>query len=43
MGRQSKRLIRIVRENAKLAPSKKIRIVYANNDNLMVRAESLSN
>lgn len=43
MGRQSKRLIRIVRENAKLAPNKKIRIVYANNDNLMLRVKSRSN
>lgn len=42
MGRQSKRLIRIVQENAKLSQSKKIRIIYANNDNLMLRAESLS-
>ncbi|MBL7914533.1 MAG: hypothetical protein JNL49_05750 [Bacteroidia bacterium] len=42
MGRQSKRLIRIVQENAKLSTSKKIRIIYANNDNLMLRARSLS-
>ena len=34
MGRQSKRLIRIVQENSMLAPDKNIKIIYANTDNI---------
>lgn len=34
MGRQSRRLIELVQENAKLAPNKNIKILYANNDNM---------
>lgn len=34
MGRQSKRLIRLVQENSKLATADKVKIIYANNDNL---------
>lgn len=34
MGRQSKRLIKIVQENAKLSLAEKIRVIYANNDNI---------
>lgn len=33
MGRQSKRLIRFVQENLKLAGAKKVKIIYVNNDN----------
>ncbi|MFN8278879.1 MAG: hypothetical protein U0V49_01200 [Saprospiraceae bacterium] len=33
MGRQSKRLIRTVRENSKFAITKNIKIIYVNNDN----------
>ncbi len=33
MGRQSKRLIKIVQKNAKLATEKKVKIIYVNNDN----------
>lgn len=39
MGRQSKRLIKFVQENAKLSKDKKIKIIYANNDNLFVQGE----
>ena len=34
MGRQSKRLIRIVQDNRALAADKKVRILYANTDNV---------
>ena len=34
MGRQSKRLIEIVQENSKLASDKKIKIIYANTDDI---------
>ena len=34
MGRQSKRLIKFVQENSKLAPDKKIKIIYANTDDI---------
>jgi hypothetical protein len=34
MGRQSKRLIRIVQENCKLEKEKKVKIIYANTDNI---------
>jgi len=34
MGRQSKRLIRFVQDNSKLATDDKVKIIYANNDNL---------
>lgn len=37
MGRQSKRLIRIVKENSELSKPKKLKIIYANNDNLFAR------
>jgi hypothetical protein len=36
MGRQSKRLIRIVQENCKLVKDKKVKIIYANTDNLFI-------
>jgi len=34
MGRQSKRLIRFIQENRKLAEDKKVKIIYANTDNI---------
>ncbi len=34
MGRQSKRLIRFVQDNSKLEPEKKVKIIYANTDNI---------
>ena len=34
MGRQSKRLIRFVQDNSKLAKEKKVKIIYANTDNI---------
>ena len=34
MGRQSKRLIRFVQDNSKLETDKKVKIIYANTDNL---------
>lgn len=34
MGRQSKRLIRIIQENSKLEKEKNIKIIYINNDNI---------
>jgi len=34
MGRQSKRLIRFVQDNSKLATGKKVKIIYANTDNI---------
>jgi hypothetical protein len=34
MGRQSKRLIHFVQENSKLEKEKKVKIIYANNDNI---------
>lgn len=37
MGRQSKRLIRFVQENSMLDSGKKIKIIYANNDNIFAR------
>lgn len=39
MGRQSKRLIRVVQENSQLAKGKKVRLVYANTDNLFAYEE----
>lgn len=36
MGRQSKRLIKLVQKNAKLASNKKVKIIYINNDNFFV-------
>ena len=36
MGRQSKRLIRFVQDNRKLARDKNVKIIYANTDNLFV-------
>jgi len=37
MGRQSKRLIRTVQNNSKLATGKKVKIIYANTDNVFAR------
>lgn len=37
MGRQSKRLIRFVQENCKLENVKKVKLIYANTDNLFSR------
>jgi hypothetical protein len=37
MGRQSKRLIRFVQDNCKLEPKRKIKILYANTDNIFVK------
>lgn len=34
MGRQSKRLIHFIQENRKLVPNRKVKIIYANNDNI---------
>lgn len=34
MGRQSKRLIRFVQDNSKLATGEKVKIIYANSDNI---------
>jgi len=39
MGRQSKRLIRFVQENSNLATEKKVKIIYANTDNLFAKNE----
>ncbi len=36
MGRQSKRLIQLVQDNAKLANNKKVKIIYVNNDNFFM-------
>lgn len=36
MGRQSKRLIRFVQDNSKLETNKKVKIIYANTDNVFV-------
>lgn len=36
MGRQSKRLIHFVQENSKLEKEKKVKIIYANTDNIFV-------
>ena len=38
MGRQSKRFIRLVQENAKLAGNQKVKIIYVNNDNVFAGA-----
>ncbi len=37
MGRQSKRLIRFVQDNSKLETEKKVKIIYANTDNIFAR------
>jgi len=37
MGRQSKRLIRFIKDNSKLETEKKIKIIYANTDNIIAR------
>jgi hypothetical protein len=37
MGRQSKRLIRYVQDNCKLEPKRKIKIIYANTDNIFAK------
>jgi len=39
MGRQSKRLVHFVQENVKLAQNKRIKIIYANNDNVFALTE----
>lgn len=39
MSRQSKRLIRFIRENCKLATYEKVKIIYINNDNCFIGAE----
>lgn len=36
MGRQSKRFVRFVQENTKLETTKKVKIIYVNNDNVFV-------
>lgn len=36
MGRQSKRLIQLVQDNAKLANDKKVKLIYVNNDNFFM-------
>jgi len=36
MGRQSKRLIKLVQDNAKLAIDKKVKVIYVNNDNFSI-------
>lgn len=37
MGRQSKRMIRFVQDNIKLATPKKVKVIYVNNDNFFSR------
>jgi hypothetical protein len=39
MGRQSRRLIKIVQENQRLATGRKVKIIYANSDNLFAPEE----
>ncbi len=36
MGRQSKRLIRVIQENSKLAGDSRVKIIYVNNDDIFV-------
>ena len=36
MGRQSKRFVRFIQENSKLETTKKVKIIYVNNDNVFV-------
>jgi len=36
LGRQSKRLIKLVQQNAKLHPQEKVQIIYINNDNFFL-------
>lgn len=40
MGRQSKRLIRFVQDNSKIETEKKVKIIYANNDNIFARKQT---
>ncbi len=40
IGRQSKRLIRLVQHNSQLAPEQKIKTIYVNNDNFFVASPS---
>ena len=40
MGRQSKRLIHLVQENSLLAGDKKVKIIYANTDNIFGSADN---
>jgi hypothetical protein len=37
MGRQSKRFIRIIQKNIQLEKTKKVKIIYANNDNIFAK------
>jgi hypothetical protein len=39
MGRQSKRLVRVVQDNVRLGEGKKIMVLYVNTDNFWVEAE----
>jgi hypothetical protein len=39
MGRQSKRLIHFIQDNSKLSADKKVKIIYANNDNIFAKTD----
>ena len=39
MGRQSKRLVRVVKENLRLSKDKKVMVIYVNSDNFWANAE----
>jgi hypothetical protein len=39
MGRQSKRLVRVVQENVRLSKDKKVMVIYVNTDNFWAKAE----
>lgn len=39
MGRQSKRLLRIVQQNERLSGEQRVRIVYVNNDNIFIQED----
>ncbi|MEN9399759.1 MAG: hypothetical protein RL632_860 [Bacteroidota bacterium] len=39
MGRQSKRLVRVVKKNVRLAKDKKVMVIYVNSDNFWAKAE----
>lgn len=43
MGRQSKRLIRFTQRNSTLATDKRVKIIYANTDNIFAREQQKSN
>jgi hypothetical protein len=38
-GRQSKRLVRVVKDNVRLAKEKKVMVIYVNSDNFWAQAE----